>query len=224
VRLLIILGAPGSGKGTQAKLLAEYLDLVHLSTGDILRDEVRRETELGNQANQFMVAGDLVPDGLILDMIKAKLILESMTKGFIFDGFPRTVAQAKGLDRLADEVGAKVNCAIDLVVNDDLVVERLTARSGCSVCGAIYNDVWNPPRHAGFCDKDGSALIRRGDDSESVVRNRLKIYHQQAKPLEDFYSQRALLIKVDGYGMTGQVLSRILTSLEASGTNDRTQV
>jgi adenylate kinase len=219
-----MLGAPGSGKGTQAKLLAEYLDLAHLSTGDILRDEVRRETKLGNQANQFMAAGELVPDGLILDMIKAKLVLDSMTKGFIFDGFPRTTAQAKGLDRLADEVGARVDRAIDLVVDDDVVVERLTARSGCSVCGAIYNDVWNPPRHVGFCDKDGSALIRRGDDSESVVRNRLNVYHQQARPLEEYYSQKALLIKVDGYGMTGQVLARILMSLEASGTNDRTQV
>ncbi len=224
MRLLILLGAPGSGKGTQAKLLAEYLGLVHLSTGDILRDEMRRGTQLGSQANQYMTAGELVPDVLILDMIKAKLILDSMTRGFIFDGFPRTVAQAKGLDRLADEVGARIDRVINLAIDDEVVVERLIARSGCSVCGAIYNDVWNPPRRAGFCDKDDSALIRRSDDSESVVRNRLNIYRQQAKPLEEYYSHRALLVRVDGYGMTGQVLARILISLEASGTNDRTQV
>jgi adenylate kinase len=224
VRLLILHGAPGSGKGTQAKLLAERLGLVHLSTGDILREEVRRGTQLGNQANQYMNAGELVPDDLILNMIKTKLVLESMNKGFIFDGFPRTVTQAEGLGRLADEVGAGIDRVINLAVDDEVIVGRLSVRSSCDVCGAIYNAVSNPPRRAGFCDKDDAALIRRSDDSEMVVRNRLLVYHQQTKPLEEYYSRKGLLLKVDGHGTTDQVLTRIMTSLSASGTNDRTQV
>ena len=224
MRLLILLGAPGSGKGTQAKLLAERLGLVHLSTGDILREEVRRGTQLGNQANQYMNSGELVPDGLILDMIKTKLVSDSMNRGFIFDGFPRTVTQAEGLGWLADEVGAGIDRVINLAVDDEVIVGRLTARSTCGVCGAIYNDVSNPPRRAGFCDKDDAALIRRSDDSEAVVRTRLTVYHQQTKPLEEYYSSRGLLLKVESHGATDQVLARILTSLAASGTNDRTEV
>jgi adenylate kinase len=157
-------------------------------------------------------------------MIKTKLVFDSMNRGFIFDGFPRTVTQAEGLGWLADEVGARVDRVINLAVDDEIIVGRLSARSGCGVCGAIYNDVSNPPRRAGFCDKDDAALIRRSDDSESVVRNRLTVYHQQTKPLEEYYSRRGLLLKVDGHGTTDQVLTRILTSLEASGTDDRTQV
>ncbi len=223
MRLLILLGAPGSGKGA-GKLLAEFMGLSHISTGDILRDEVRQGTQLGKRASQYMAAGELVPDALILDMIKTKLVLDSMTRGFIFDGFPRTVSQAEGLDRLVGEVGARIDRVIDLVVDDELVIQRLTARSSCSVCGAIYNNIWNPPRRAGFCDKDGSALARRNDDSESVIRNRLTVYYQQSRPLEEYYAGKALLTKIDGYGMTGQVLARILISLAASATNDRTQV
>jgi adenylate kinase len=222
--LLILLGAPGSGKGTQAKLLAERLGLVHLSTGDILREEVRRGTQLGSQANQFMNAGELVPDVLILDMIKTKLVSESMNRGFIFDGFPRTVTQAEGLGRLANEIGAGIDRVVNLDVDDELIVGRLSDRSSCDVCGAIYNDVSNPPRRAGFCDKDDAALVRRVDDSEAVVRNRLTVYHQQTKPLEEYYSRAGLLLKVDGQGTTDQVLTRILSSLAASGTNDRTQI
>jgi adenylate kinase len=224
VRLLVLLGAPGSGKGTQAKLLAERLGLVHLSTGDILREEVRRGTQLGNQANQYMNTGELVPDALILDMIKTRLVSDSMDRGFIFDGFPRTVTQAEGLCRLADEVGAGIDRVINLAVGDDVIVRRLTARSTCGVCGAIYNDVSNPSGRAGFCDKDGAALVRRADDSEAVVRNRLSVYNQQTKPLEEYYSRKGLLLEVEGRGATDQVLTRILASLAASGTNDRAQV
>jgi len=224
VRLLILLGAPGSGKGTQAKLLAERLGLVHLSTGDFLREEVRRGTQLGNQANQYMNTGELVPDVLILDMIKTRLVSDGMNRGFIFDGFPRTVAQAEGLGRLVDEVGAGIDRVINLAVDDEVIVGRLTARSTCGVCGAIYNDVSNSPRRAGFCDKDDAALVRRSDDSEAVVRNRLNVYHQLTKPLEEYYSRKGLFLKVDGHGTTDQVLTRVLTSLAASGTNDRAQV
>ncbi len=224
MKLLILLGAPGSGKGTQAKLLAERLGLAHLSTGDILREEIRRGTQLGNQASQYMNAGELAPDVLILDMIKTKLVFDSMNRGFIFDGFPRTATQAEGLGRLADEVGAGIDRVISLAVDDEVIVGRLSARSSCGVCGAIYNDASNPPRRAGFCDADNAALIRRSDDSESVVRNRLTVYRQQTKPLEEYYSRKGLLLKVDGQGTTDQVLTRILTSLAVSGTNDRTQV
>lgn len=224
MRLLILLGAPGSGKGTQAKLLAESLGLVHLSTGDILREEVRRGTPLGNQAKQYMNSGELVPDVLILDMIKKRLVADGMDRGFIFDGFPRTVTQAEGLSSLAEEVGVEIDRVIDLAVDDKVIIDRVTARSTCAVCGAIYNDVSNPPRRAGFCDKDGAVLVRRIDDSEAVVRNRLAVYYQQTKPLEEYYSRKGLFFKINGYGATDQVLTRILTSLAASGTNDRAQV
>jgi adenylate kinase len=224
VRLLILLGAPGSGKGTQAKLLAARLGLVHLSTGDILREEVRRETQLGNQAKQYMNTGELVPDVLILNMIKTKLVSEGMNRGFILDGFPRTVVQAEELGRLAVEVGSRIDRVVNLAVDDKVIVGRLTARSTCGLCGAIYNDVSNPPRRAGFCDKDNAALTYRSDDSEAVVRTRLAVYHEQTKPLEEYYNSRGLLLEVEGNGTTDQVLARILTSLAASGTNDRTEV
>jgi adenylate kinase len=224
VRRLILLGAPGSGKGTQAKLLAERLGVAHLSTGDILREEVRQGTPLGAQAKQFMDSGKLVPDSLILDMIKAKLASAGMTEGFIFDGFPRTLAQAEGLEKLAAEIGGGIDAVVNLAVDNDAIAKRLTARSTCGVCGTIYNDITNPPKRAGFCDRDGSELIKRSDDSETVVRNRLAVYHQQTKPLEEYYSRKGLLRSVDGNGAVDQVLTRILNSLGSLETNDRVEV
>ncbi len=224
MKRLILLGAPGSGKGTQAKLLAERLGLVHLSTGDILRDEVRRGTALGTKAKEFMDAGKLVPDSLILDTIKEKLGTDGMRAGFIFDGFPRTLPQAEGLNQLMAAVGFPIDRVVNLAVDNEAIIRRLTARSSCGVCGTIYNDISNPPKRAGFCDRDDSPLIRRSDDSEAVVRNRLTVYHQQTRPLEEYYSRMGLLLQIDGDGAADQVLTRILESLGSFETNDRAKV
>jgi adenylate kinase len=212
-RLIILLGAPGSGKGTQAKLLAQRLGLVHLSTGDILREEMRLGTTLGTQAKQYMDAGKLVPDGLILGMIRTVLSSDTTKPGYILDGFPRTLAQATGLAQLASENGIGIGSVISLEVSDEIIVRRLSGRSSCPTCGAIYNDDTNPSRTAQICDNDGSTLIRRSDDSASVVRDRLRIYHEQTKSLEEFYSRHGLLFLVDGSGAVEEVLSRVLNSI-----------
>lgn len=214
-RIIILLGAPGSGKGTQAKMLARRLEMVHLSTGDILREEVRQGTPLGTQAKQFMEAGKLVPDDLILDMIRSTLKSTDAKNGFILDGFPRTLEQAEGLARLFSETGIGISSVVNLDVDDEMIVRRLSGRSSCPTCGAIYNDESNPPKRASRCDNDGTTLVRRSDDAENVVRDRLKVYHRQTKPLEEFYSRHGLLRQVDSTGAVDEVFAGILASIGA---------
>jgi adenylate kinase len=203
------LGAPGSGKGTQAKILADKKRIKHLSTGDILREEVKQETELGKQAREYMNAGKLVPDDLILNMIKGKLGSPELENGFILDGFPRTVPQAEGLDSITGELKMSIDRVINIDVPDDEIVKRLTARSSCPKCGAIYNDISKPPKQDGICDVCGTAVTRRDDDREETVRNRLDVYHQQTQPLEEFYRQKSLLVNVPGAGSVNDIANRV---------------
>jgi adenylate kinase len=205
----ILLGAPGSGKGTQAKLLAERKGISHLSTGDILRAEVKEKTELGRKAKEYMDAGKLVPDSLILDMIKERFRSPDLADGFILDGFPRTVPQAEGLEKIGNDLGIKIDKVININVDDEEIVERLTARRSCPKCGAIYNMLFNPPQDDEKCDKDGTKLVQRADDNEATVRNRLNVYHEQTQPLEDFYRERSLLTDVPGSGSVEQIAERI---------------
>lgn len=217
---LILLGAPGSGKGTQAKIMAERLEIAHLSTGDILRDEVRRGTELGNKAKEYMNAGKLVTDALILDMIEARLSCASVQSGFILDGFPRTLPQAEGLEKLAERLGIAIDAVVNLNVDAEAIVKRLSARSTCSTCGTIYNEVTKPPQRPGLCDLDNGLLHRRPDDSEMVVRHRLSVYFQQTKPLEDFYRSRGLIINVQGDNPVETVTADIMSRLETEKKKD----
>jgi adenylate kinase len=196
-RALVFLGPPGAGKGTQAKVIAERLGLPHLSTGDMFRDHVARGTDLGRQARAIMEAGGLVPDELVTAMVAARLEQPDCQGGFILDGYPRTVAQAQSLDPLLGGrwVGPVV---IDLAVEYNKLIQRLTGRRSCPQCGSIYNLLLKPPVREGVCDNDGAALIQRKDDAEAVVRERIAAYDALTRPLLEFYGKRELFFEVDG--------------------------
>lgn len=203
---VVLLGPPGAGKGTQAKRIARETGLVHLSSGDILRDEVSRATDLGRTASGFMERGELVPDGLIIDMIRGRI--ESAGEGFLLDGFPRTVEQAEALGGIAP---------IDVVVNIELpreaVVRRLTARRVCEGCGKIYNLLYDPPADETTCPTCGGRLLQRDDDKRDVIENRYDVYERSTAPLIGYYRDRGLLHDVDGTRSSDEVLSEIMAVL-----------
>jgi len=208
---LAFLGPPGSGKGTQARILAEEKNLAHISTGDVLREAVKNVTELGKKAKSYMDVGSLVPDDIILGMIKE--ILRKNKKGFIFDGFPRTAAQAKGLENLLDDLGLKLDAAVNLVVSDDEVLRRLLGRFYCEKCGADFNVNTSPPKVEGICDRCGGKLLQRADDREEVITNRLKVHREKTKPVEDFYRSCNLLLDIDGAQDFAKVTASILETV-----------
>lgn len=201
-RRIALLGPPGAGKGTQAKLLAEKTGLVHLSTGDILREEVARDTALGQAAKGYMDRGDLVPDDLILDMIRERI---TRADGFILDGFPRTVVQAEALAEITSLDGA-----INVALSREEVIHRLSSRRVCQDCGKIYNLLFNPPEMDMRCDACGSLLFQRNDDQPDVIENRYAVYTQETAPLIEYYSKQGLLYEVDGERPSSEVLSCIL--------------
>lgn len=188
--ILILLGPPGSGKGTQAALLHEKLRLPHISTGDILRDHIRRTTELGNQAKEYINKGQLVPDPLIMDLLFNRIAERDCAKGYILDGFPRTLAQAKALQRHFKDERVFI---INLDIKDEEVIERLTKRLTCQQCGTPYHQIYTPPRTEGTCDKCGGILVQRTDDTKEVIAKRLKVYHTQTSPLIHYYASLKLL-------------------------------
>ena len=191
---LVFLGPPGAGKGTQAKRLAKDLGLVHISTGDILRDAVKNQTPLGKKAKEYMDRGELVPDDLIIALIEEVMPPEG---GVIFDGFPRTIAQAEALDEMLDRKGLKLDAVILFDVPDEVVVERLSGRRVCPSCGAVYHIKFNPPKEDEVCDRCGTKLVQREDDREEVVRNRLEVYRKQTAPLIEYYERKGILIRLD---------------------------
>jgi len=193
---LVFLGAPGSGKGTQAKRLGEKFGLAHISTGDILRKAIKDGTELGKSAQKYMDEGALVPDDIILGMIKEELTGNS--QGFIFDGFPRTLAQADGLEKMLDALGMSVDGVVNLVVDDNVIIDRLVARRLCKNCGFEYNLKTRPPAKEGICDRCGGELFQRSDDNAEVIENRLNVYKEKTRPIEDYYRGKGLLFDVDG--------------------------
>ncbi|MCD6163099.1 MAG: adenylate kinase [candidate division Zixibacteria bacterium] len=193
---LVFLGPPGSGKGTQAKILAEKKNLTHISTGDVLRNAVKNGTELGKKAKPIMDTGGLVPDNIILGMIKE--LLQNTNDNFILDGFPRTAAQAEGLEKMMVELGIKIDAAVNLDVNDEEVLKRLTGRFFCEKCGADFNANTRPPKAEGICDKCGGKLMQRDDDKTEVITGRLNVYREKTKPVEDFYRLHNVLVNVNG--------------------------
>jgi adenylate kinase len=217
---LIFLGPPGSGKGTQAKLLAQNLNLDHISTGDILRKAISENTELGNTAKLFMDAGQYVPDDIVLGLIKEELTKRE--KGFIFDGFPRTLPQAEGLDMVLKELGMGITKVINLALDDASIVKRLTARRVCKANGHEFNLITKPPQKEGICDLCGSELYKRTDDSADVINNRLEVYHEKTQPVEDFYRSRGLLIDVDGNKGFEEVYSSVADAVTKE--NDSVQI
>jgi len=191
---LVFLGPPGAGKGTQAKRLAQELGLMHISTGDILRDAVKRGTPLGKKAKEYMDRGELVPDELIVALIEEVMPPEG---GVIFDGFPRTIAQAEALEDMLSRKGKKVDAVVLFDVPDEVVVERLSGRRVCPSCGAVYHIKFNPPKKDEVCDRCGTKLIQREDDREEVVMNRLEVYRKQTAPLIEYYESKGILIRLD---------------------------
>ena len=190
---LIFLGAPGAGKGTISNVMIAKYGVAHISTGDILRAEVAKGTPAGQEAAVIMKAGKLVPDELVCSMVKNRLAEPDCEKGFILDGFPRTIPQADRLAAVLAELGKEIDYAIYLKVEDEILLQRLTARLNCRGCDAIYNKLFMPPKTEGICDKCGSELFQRADDSLETAKNRLSVFHQQTQPLIDYYEKRGLL-------------------------------
>jgi adenylate kinase len=205
---IVLLGPPGSGKGTQTERLCAELKFTKISTGDLLREAVKQGTPLGVKAKSYMESGGLVPDQLVGDLIKEKLA--GVKGGVLLDGFPRTVEQAKMLDQIIN-----VDLAIDLEVDEELLVRRLTERRVCKSCNSVFHLEFNPPKVAGKCDKCGSDLIQRSDDSEKVVRERLRVYKEKTLPLTRYYYDKQILVRIDGQGDISDVYERILKALRS---------
>ena len=195
---IIMLGAPGAGKGTQAKMIAEKYGLSHISTGDIFRANIKNGTELGKEAKEYMDKGLLVPDELTVRLLLDRVAQDDCKNGYVLDGFPRTIPQAEVLDEKLSELGEKVDYAINVDVPDENIVNRMSGRRACLSCGATYHIVSIPPKKEGICDVCGSELVLRDDDRPETVQNRLKVYHEQTQPLIDFYEKKGVLRSVDG--------------------------
>jgi len=203
---IILLGPPGSGKGTQAEKLNDDLGLIRLSTGDMLREAVRDKTEMGLMAKEFMDKGALVPDDVVIGLMKEKIM--SLKEGFVLDGFPRTVQQADALSEFVD-----IDHVINLDVDDEELVRRMSSRRSCPECNVVYHLIHKPPMKDGVCDKCGSGLYHRSDDTEETVRNRLKVYRDNTFPLIEYYSKKGKLVNIDGKGDIAQIYREIEASL-----------
>jgi len=211
---LVFLGAPGAGKGTQAKRLVEKYGIPQISTGDLLRAAVAAGTALGKEAKSYMDRGELVPDSVVLGMVKERLSQDDCKKGFILDGFPRNVAQAEALDKMLAEMNMPLDIALNLDVPFDDLMKRLTGRRTCKSCGQMYNVYYSPSKVEGKCDKCGGELFQRDDDKEETIRKRLEVYKAQTEPLIDYYSKKGILKNVSGTGSIDEIFNSICAILE----------
>jgi adenylate kinase len=211
---IVLLGAPGVGKGTQAEKLAKELSIPHISTGDMFREAVARGTEMGMKAKEYMDRGELVPDDVVIGVVKERLSQPDCANGFILDGFPRTVAQAEALERVMEELGKNIEYAISIDVAEDEIVRRLSGRRTCEACGKVYHVIYNPPKQEGVCDACGGALYQRDDDREETIRNRLRVYNEKTAPLIDFYARRGVLKRIDGSKPVDEVTADIRALLD----------
>ncbi|HKJ68005.1 MAG TPA: adenylate kinase [bacterium] len=210
---IILMGPPGVGKGTQAKKISTVYEIPQISTGDILREAIVNDTQLGRQAKQYMDAGRLVPDDLILDLMEDTLTGEKCKPGFILDGFPRTVPQAEGLDELLEKLNLTLDAVVVLEVEEDVIVNRLSNRRSCPECGAIYNLQTNPPEKDEQCDNCGTDLIQRSDDMPETIKNRLRVYREETEPVIQFYDRQNLVQVVAGEGSVSEVWKRVQLAL-----------
>lgn len=210
---IIMLGAPGAGKGTQAKRIAEKYGIPHISTGDIFRANIKEGTELGMKAKGFMDQGLLVPDEVTIGMLLDRIQKEDCKNGYVLDGFPRTIPQAESLTKALEEMGQRIDYAVDVDVPDENIVTRMGGRRACITCGATYHIQFAPPKADGICDKCGAKLVLRDDDKPETVQKRLTVYHEQTQPLIDYYKKAGVLVSVDGTQDMEQVFESIVRIL-----------
>ena len=210
---IVLVGPPGAGKGTQAQFIASHLAIPRISTGDIFRYNVNSNTDLGRKAREFMERGDLVPDEVTVGMVQARLGEDDAQEGFLLDGFPRNVPQAETLKKMLAEWTTRLNVVLELVVDEDEVVRRLSGRRTCRRCERVWHVLYDPPAHNGICDDCGGELFQRDDDSEATIRHRLEVYHEQTAPLVSFYADEGTLIGIDATGPVEEITSRALAAL-----------
>jgi adenylate kinase len=208
---IILLGAPGAGKGTQAKAISEKFDIPHVSTGDILRYEIKSGTRLGKEVSKFVESGRLVPDEFIIEIIRNRINSGKLKNGFLMDGFPRNLNQAKLFSKMLDEVGIKLDKVINIMVSEDEIINRLSSRRVCSGCKSIFSS--GNQEETGKCPKCGADLLKRKDDDTEIIKHRLEVYESETRPLIDFYSSKGLLANIDGSGKAEEVTERILKIL-----------
>jgi adenylate kinase len=210
---LILLGAPGAGKGTQAAMLATKFEIPHISTGDIFRNNIKTGTELGLKAKQYIDKGMLVPDEVTVSIVKDRLAQEDCKKGFLLDGFPRTIPQAEYLDRALNAMEMKLDAVLNIYVSDEHIIKRMSGRRVCPSCGMSYHILYNPPHEGDKCDSCGAELIQREDDKEETVISRLSVYHNQTEPLIEYYKAKGLLITVKGEATIEDTSKEVLKAL-----------
>ncbi len=206
---LVFIGPPGIGKGTYAAAVSQRYGIPHISTGDILRDEVKRGTELGRRVKEYLDRGVLVPDELIIEIVRERLSQEDCRRGFILDGFPRTIRQAEELDGIT-----KIDLVLNFVAPEEVIIDRISGRRICRVCGAIYHVKYMPPRVPGVCDKCGGELYQRDDDKPEVIRRRLEVFKAQFEPIVSYYRGRGLLVEIDASEQAEVVIPRVIAVLE----------
>jgi len=211
---LILLGAPGAGKGTQAEMIVAKYNIPQISTGDMLREAVAKGTELGQKAKEYMDKGELVPDEVVIGIVKERLAQPDCDKGFILDGFPRTINQAEALDGILKELNKKIDAVINVYVPEEEIVKRIVNRRTCRNCKAVYHLIYNPPKEEGKCDKCGGELYQRDDDKEETVKERLKVYKSQTQPLIDYYSKKGVVYDIDGTKTIEEVFKQIEAILD----------
>lgn len=214
---MIIFGPPGSGKGTVSEEVAKVYGIPHISTGDLLREHISKKTALGMKAKEYMDRGELVPDELVNEVLKDALSRSECKRGFILDGYPRTLTQAEELEKILSNLGLHIDCVLNLNVSDEEIVKRLSTRRVCKVCGAVYNLITNPPKVEGVCDRCGGTLILRDDDKPDIVKSRLQTYVKMSAPVLNYYVARNKVLDIDGSGDVVTVKARVLRILEEKG-------